>query len=180
MIRKGEALPSVLFNTRVRDESIEGPNPYRWDLKSSGDYFEGKRVILFGLPGAFTPTCSTYQLPTFEKLFPEFNGLGIDEIYCCSVNDSFVMNAWARDEKIEKVKMLPDGSGVFTQGMDMLINKDHLGFGMRSWRYSMLVDNGEVVKVFEEPGKNNAGDDMDPFEVSGVDTMINYLKENNG
>jgi len=91
-----------------------------------------------------------------------------------------VMNAWARDQKIEKVKVLPDGSGVFTQGMGMLVNKDHVGFGMRSWRYSMLVDNGEVIKVFEEPGKNNAGDNGDPFEVSDADTMIKYLKENAG
>lgn len=107
MIRKGEALPSVLFNTRVRDESIEGPNPYRWDLKSSGDYFEGKRVILFGLPGAFTPTCSTYQLPTFEKLFPEFNGLGIDEIYCISVNDAFVITLGQRINTCNTSKLSP-------------------------------------------------------------------------
>ena len=93
------------------------------------------------------------------------------------MNDAFVMNAWARDQKIEKVKMLPDGSGVFTQGMSMLVNKDHLGFGMRSWRYSMLVDKGEIVQVFEEPGKNNHGGDSDPFGCSDAETMINYLKE---
>ena len=124
-------------------------------------------------------TLGTY-VEKFEKKFAEFSLQGIDEIYCMSVNDAFVMNAWARDQKIEKVKMIPDGAGAFTRGMDMLVNKPKQGFGMRSWRYSMLVDNGEVVKVFEEPGKNNSSDDDDPFEVSDVDTMINYLKENAG
>jgi peroxiredoxin len=135
---------------------------------------------VFALPGAFTPTCSSQQLPGYEEKYDELKALGVDEVYCLSVNDAFVMNAWARDQKIEKVKVLPDGSGVFTQGMGMLVNKDHVGFGMRSWRYSMLVDNGEVIKVFEEPGKNNAGDNGDPFEVSDADTMIKYLKENAG
>jgi peroxiredoxin len=164
-------VPYTNFKTREGDG---------WREVDTVDIFDDMKVVVFAVPGAFTPTCSTKHLPGYEEKYDELKALGIDEVYCVSVNDAFVMNAWAKDEKIEKVKMLPDGSGVFTQGMDMLINKDHLGFGMRSWRYSMLVDNGEVVKVFEEPGKNNAGDDMDPFEVSGVDTMINYLKENNG
>ena len=135
---------------------------------------------MFALPGAFTPTCSSQQLPGYEEKYDEIKALGVDEVYCLSVNDAFVMNAWFRDEKIEKVKAIGDGEGVFTQGMGMLVNKPKQGFGMRSWRYSMLVDNGEVVKVFEEAGKNNASEDDDPFTVSDADTMIKYLKENAG
>ena len=100
-MKAGAKLPNVTFHTRVRDESIEGPNPFRWEDKTTADYFAGKRVILFSLPGAFTPTCSTYQLPGFEKGFEEFKSQGIDEIYCMSVNDSFVMNKWAQDQKLE-------------------------------------------------------------------------------
>lgn len=177
MIRKGEALPSVLFNTRVRDEAIEGSNPYRWELQSSGDYFEGKRVILFGLPGAFTPTCSTYQLPTFEKLFPEFNGLGIDEIYCISVNDAFVMNAWAKNQDLEHVKVIPDGSGTFTREIGMLVAKDNVGFGLRSWRYAMVVDNGVVEAFFPEAGMtDNLHIDQDPYEISTPENLLAYCR----
>ena len=163
------AVPTVEWQTRVDSE---------WQTLRSEDVFSGKRVVLFALPGAFTPTCSNFQLPGFDLRYNEFIENGIDEVYCLSVNDAFVMNAWFRDEKIEKVKPIGDGEGVFTQGMGMLVNKPGQGFGMRSWRYSMLVDNGEVVKIFEEPGKNNASDDQDPFEVSDADTMINYLKDN--
>ncbi len=113
-------VPFVTFRTRVRDESIEGPNPFRWEDKTSDDYFKGKKVVLFSLPGAFTPTCSTYQLPDFEKLFEEFKAEGVDEIYCISVNDAFVMNAWAKAQGVEKVKVIPDGSGEFTRKMGML------------------------------------------------------------
>ena len=176
-------VPYTNFKTRIGDTDAVGGCTFiggEWKDVDTAEIFDDKKVVVFALPGAFTPTCSSQQMPGYEEKYDELKSQGVDEVYCLSVNDAFVMNAWARDEKIEKVKMLPDGSGVFTQGMDMLINKDHLGFGMRSWRYSMLVDNGEVTKVFEEPGKNNAGDDMDPFEVSGVDTMINYLKESNG
>ena len=121
-------------------------------------------------------TCSSQQLPGYEEKYDEIKSLGIDEVYCISVNDAFVMNAWFRDEKIVKVKPIGDGEGVFTQGMGMLVNKPKQGFGMRSWRYSMLVDDGKVVRVFPEAGKNNASDDDDPFQVSDVDTMIKYLK----
>ena len=119
-------------------------------------------------------------MPGYEAKYDELKALGIDEVYCLSVNDAFVMNAWFKDTNVKKVKAIGDGEGVFTQGMGMLVNKPKQGFGMRSWRYSMLVDNGEVVKIFEEPGKNNASDDNDPFEVSDVDTMIDYLKKNAG
>ena len=108
----GRKLPDVTFKTRVRDESVGGPNPYRWEDKATADYFAGKRVILFSLPGAFTPTCSTYQLPDFEKLHGDFRANGIDEIYCISVNDAFVMNAWGKQQGLENVRLIPDGSGI--------------------------------------------------------------------
>jgi peroxiredoxin len=148
----GRKLPEVTFKTRVRDESIGGPNPYRWQDKTTADYFEGKRVILFSLPGAFTPTCSTYQLPDFEKLFDSFRAQGIDAIYCVAVNDAFVMNAWGRQQGVDKVTLIPDGSGEFTRKMGMLVAKDNLGFGLRSWRYAAIVDDGLVETWFEEPG----------------------------
>ena len=112
-----EIVPSVVFKTRVRDDSIEGPNPYRWEDVTTYDLFGGKRVVLFSLPGAFTPTCSTYQLPGFEKLYDQFKALGFDEIYCVSVNDAFVMNCWAKQQGIEKIKMIPDGAAKFNRGI---------------------------------------------------------------
>jgi peroxiredoxin len=172
-------VPYTNFKTRTGDDQAVGGCALiggEWKDIDTPEIFDGKKVVLFALPGAFTPTCSSQQLPGYEEKYDELKALGVDEIYCLSVNDAFVMNAWARDQKIEKVKVLPDGSAVFTQGMGMLVNKDHVGFGMRSWRYSMLVDDGEVVKVFEEPGKNNAGENGDPFEVSDADTMVKYLK----
>ena len=148
-----------------------------WVETNTDTYFKDKRVIVFSLPGAFTPTCSNQQLPGYEKQASVFKEHGIDEIYCMSVNDSFVMNAWATDQKLENVKMIPDGNGEFTRKMGMLVDKSNLGFGMRSWRYSMYVDNKEIKKVFKEP---NFGDNcpIDPFEVSDADTMLEYLKSN--
>jgi len=172
-------VPYTNFKTRTGDDQAVGGCALiggEWKDLDTAEIFDGKKVVVFALPGAFTPTCSSQQLPGYEEKYDELKSLGVDEVYCLSVNDAFVMNAWARDQKIEKVKVLPDGSGVFTQGMGMLINKDHVGFGMRSWRYSMYVENGEVVKIFEEPGKNNAGENGDPFEVSDADTMVKYLK----
>jgi peroxiredoxin len=168
-------VPQVVLKTRVRDESVEGDNPFRWQDVSTDDIFAGKRVVVFALPGAFTPTCSSTHLPRFEELYDEFREEGIDEVYCLSVNDAFVMFQWGRHQGVEKVKMLPDGSATFTEGMGMLVKKDNLGFGERSWRYSMLVEDGEIQKVFSEPGKE---DDCptDPFEVSDADTMLNYIR----
>ncbi|MAU45052.1 MAG: peroxiredoxin [Yangia sp.] len=169
-------LPDVTFRTRVRDESIEGPNPFRWQDMTTADYFAGKRVILFSLPGAFTPTCSTYQLPGFENNFEEFKANGIDEIYCLSVNDSFVMNQWAKAQGIKNVKVIPDGSGEFTRRMGMLVNKDNLGFGPRSWRYAAIVKNGVIEAWFEEPGlMDNCPDD--PYGESSPETLLSYLKQ---
>ena len=130
-----DIVPNVKFMTRVRDDSIDGPNPYTWKTVTSHELFLGKRVVLFSLPGAFTPTCSTFQLPGFEENYDKIRSRSIDEVYCISVNDSFVMNAWAKSQGIEKVKVIPDGTGEFTRFMGMLVDKSHLGFGMRSWRY---------------------------------------------
>lgn len=169
------SVPKVTFKTRVRDETVEGPNPFRWQDLSSGEIFTGKKVIVFALPGAFTPTCSSTHLPGFEAKYDEFKRLGVDEIYCLSVNDAFTMFQWGRHQGIEKVKLLPDGSGEFSRLMGMLVLKDNVGFGARSWRYSMLVENGQVTALFSEAGKCD-NSPADPFEVSDADTLLNYLK----
>lgn len=174
----GKRVPDVIFKTRVRDDSIEGSNPYRWQDVTTAEYFAGKKVVLFSLPGAFTPTCSTYQLPGFENNAQDFYDKGVDEIYCISVNDSFVMNRWAstiRAEGLQKVKVIPDGNGDFTKGMDMLINKEHLGFGYRSWRYAAIVEDGVVTHWFEEPGINNNGSDDDPYGETSPENVISVL-----
>jgi len=172
----GRKVPDVTFKTRVRDESIEGPNPFRWQDKTSSDYFSNKRVILFSLPGAFTPTCSTFQLPDFEKLFDDFKAEGIDEIYCVSVNDAFVMNAWGKSQNLENVKLIPDGSGEFTRKMGMLVAKDNVGFGYRSWRYGAVINNGVVEKWFEEEGFCDNGT-TDPYGVSSPQNILQELRK---
>ena len=170
-------VPSVTFKTRIRDDSIEGDNPYRWEDVTTWDLFAGKRVVLFSLPGAFTPTCSTYQLPGFEEKFAEFKALGIKDIYCVSVNDAFVMNAWAKAQKVKKVKVIPDGSGMFTRKMGMLVHKDNLGFGERSWRYACVVNNGKIEKWFIEPGAED-NCPVDPYGETAPENILNWLKEN--
>ena len=168
-------VPEVTFKTRVRDESVDGPNPFRWQDRTSADIFSGRRVVLFALPGAFTPTCSSTHLPDYEALHEHFIAAGIDEIICLSVNDAFVMYQWGQRQGVERTTLLPDGSGTFTRRMGMLVDKDNLGFGRRSWRYSMLVDDGEIMKMFVEPGiADNAPDD--PFEVSDAKTMLAYAE----
>jgi peroxiredoxin len=170
-----QLVPSVVFKTRVRDESIEGDNPYRWQDVTSFDLFANKRVVLFSLPGAFTPTCSTMQLPGFENNFAEFKALGIKDIYCISINDAFVMNAWAKAQKIKKVKVIPDGSGKFTRKMRMSVQKDNLGFGERSWRYACVVNNGKIEKWFIEPEpRDNA--DTDPYGETSPENILAWLK----
>lgn len=170
-----QTVPQVVFKTRIRNEALEGPNPFEWKDVSTDDLFKGKRVVVFSLPGAFTPTCSTSHLPRFEELYDEFKALGIDDIICVSVNDAFVMYQWGKQQGAKNVYLLPDGSGHFTKGMGMLVDKDNLGFGMRSWRYSMVVDDGKVEKMFIEDGKMD-NCPTDPFEVSDADTVLNYLK----
>lgn len=154
-------LKSIEFPVRVNGQ---------WEKWTTENVFKGKKVVIFGLPGAFTPTCSSSHLPRYEELYEVFKEQGIDEIYCVSINDTFVMNSWAEAQDIRKVKMLPDGNADFTKEVGMLVNKSSLGFGERSWRYSMLIDNGVIVKHFIEPDKEG-----DPFEVSDADTMIKYI-----
>ena len=165
-------VPNIVFKTIVKDE--EGK--FGWKDVTSMEYFGDKRVILFSLPGAYTPTCSTYQLPDFEKLAPEFKKIGIDDIYCMSVNDSFVMNAWAKSQNLQNVKVIPDGGGEFTRQMGMLVRKDPEGFGYRSWRYAMVINDGVVEKIWEEPGKQ---DDCptDPYENTKPQDILKELKE---
>ena len=167
-------VPDVVFRTRVRDNLSTDVNPFVWKDVTTDDLFSGKRVVLFSLPGAFTPTCSTYQLPDFEKMYPEFQAKGIDEIYCLSVNDSFVMNAWAKQQELQNVKVIPDGSGEFTRKMGMLVSKDNLGFGMRSWRYAVVVSNLEIEKWFVEPGFTDEAAD-DPYGESSPQNVLDNL-----
>ena len=148
-----------------------------WKDVTTDDLFKGKRVVMFSLPGAFTPTCSSEELPSYDRMYNEFKDMGIDDVYCVSVNDAFVMNAWARDLEIQHVKMIPDGCGTFTSNMGMLVAKPAQGFGMRSWRYAAVVNDGVVEKMFEEPGFNNFSDDDDPYVVSKPEIVKNYLNE---
>ena len=162
--REGQNVPSVVFHTRQNDE---------WVDVSTDELFKGKKVIVFALPGAFTPTCSSTHLPRYNELAPVFSANGVDDILCLSVNDSFVMNAWQEDQDAEHIRFIPDGSGKFSEGMGMLVDKDELGFGLRSWRYSMLVNDGVIEKMFIEP--NEPGD---PFQVSDADTMLSHIAPN--
>ncbi|MFT5219302.1 MAG: glutaredoxin-like protein [Planctomycetota bacterium] len=159
--REGEKVPSTQFNTRKE---------HQWVELSSDDIFANRRVVLFSLPGAFTPTCSSTHLPRYNQLAPVMKEQGIDEVICLSVNDAFVMQQWQREQDATNITFMPDGNGDFTRGMGMLVPKQAIGFGDRSWRYSMLVDNGVIEKMFIEPDLPG-----DPFEVSDADTMLNYL-----
>lgn len=157
----GQKVPNVVF--RTRDE-------HEWVDVTTDDIFKERTVVVFSLPGAYTPTCSSSHLPRYEELAEELFAEGVDAIYCVSVNDSFVMNAWAKDQDLIYVDVLPDGNGEFTAGMGLLVDKEAIGFGKRSWRYSMLVKDGTIEKMFIEPEK-----DGDPFEVSDAVTMLKYL-----
>ena len=173
---EGRKVPYVTFRTRVRDDNLEGPNPFRWENKTTADYFAGKRVVLFSLPGAFTPTCSTYQLPGYENNYEKFRELGIDDIYCMSVNDAFVMNAWAKDQNLKNVKVIPDGNGLFSEGLAMLVSKFNLGFGKRSWRYAAVINNEVIEAMFEEPGFCQEAED-DPYGESSPENVLEYLQK---
>jgi peroxiredoxin len=166
MRAEGYEIPNVEFIFRENSEFI---------TRTSKELFGGKRVVLFSLPGAFTPTCSAYQLPGFEEKYDDFIGSGIDDIYCISVNDGFVMNAWAKDQGIQKVKLIPDGNAYFTRSMGMLVTKSNLGFGDRSWRYAAVVNDGIIEKLFVEAGKRDNADN-DPYEVTNPETILSYLK----
>jgi peroxiredoxin len=171
-------IPRVIFKTRVGDhESLGGGCAIggAWKNVSTDDLFKGKRVVVFSLPGAYTPTCSSQQVPGYEEKYEALKAQGIDEVYCVSVNDSFVMNAWFRSQNITKVKPIADGEGKLTAGMGMLVYKPGQGFGMRSWRYSAVVDNGEAIKMFIEAGRNDESNDNDPYIQSTPETMLEYL-----
>ncbi len=162
--KEGQAVPEVTFKTRRGHE---------WVDVTSSELFKGKNVIVFSLPGAFTPTCSSSHVPRYNQLAKTFKKHGIDEIVCVSVNDAFVMNEWQKIQNANNIRFIPDGTGEFTNEMGLLVNKDDLGFGMRSWRYSMLVKDGIIDKLFVEPEVPG-----DPFENSDADTMLNYLAPN--
>ncbi len=174
-----QQVPNVVFKTRVRDESVEGSNPFKWQDTTTKDIFAGKRVVVFSLPGAFTPTCSTTHLPGYDAAYEQIKSLGIDEVYCVSVNDAFVMFQWGKNMEVKNVKLLPDGNGEFSRKIGMLVEKSNLGFGMRSWRYSMVVNDGKVEQAFIEDGYSD-NCETDPFEVSDVNTMLTYLKSAKG
>ena len=159
--REGHKVPAVVFKTRQNGEFVD---------VTSDEIFKGKNVVVFSLPGAFTPTCSSTHVPRFNQLASAFKQHGIDEIICISVNDAFVMNEWQKEQNASNLTFLPDGNGDFSRGMGMLVAKNDLGFGDRSWRYSMLVKDGVIDKMFIEPDKPG-----DPFEVSDADTMLNYI-----
>lgn len=160
-LKEGQRVPNVTFRTRTNND---------WQDLTSDDVFAGKSVIVFSLPGAFTPTCSSSHVPRFSQLAPTFRNLGIDDIVCMSVNDAFVMNEWKETQHADAITFIPDGNGAFTDGMGLLVNKEDLGFGKRSWRYSMLVRDGIIEKMFIEPEQPG-----DPFEVSDADTMLAYI-----
>lgn len=159
--REGQRVPNVTFRTRQNND---------WVNITTDELFSGKTVIVFSLPGAFTPTCSSTHLPGYNELAKVFKDNGVDDIICMSVNDAFVMNEWAKSQEANNITVIPDGNGEFTEGMGMLVDKAELGFGKRSWRYSMLVKNGVIEKMFIEP--NVPGD---PFEVSDAETMLQYI-----
>ncbi len=162
--RTGSRVPSVTFHTR---------HGHEWVDVTTDDIFAGKTVVVFSLPGAFTPTCSSSHVPRYNQLVPAFKEHGVDTVVCLSVNDTFVMNEWQKSQHAESLTFLPDGNGEFTDGMGLLVDKDGLGFGKRSWRYSMLVRDGVIEKMFIEPEVEG-----DPYEVSDADTMLAYLAPN--
>jgi glutathione-dependent peroxiredoxin len=157
----GDRIPEVTFRTRTSTG---------WQDVTTEDLFANKTVVVFSLPGAFTPTCSSSQLPGYNGLASVFKANGVDDILCVSVNDAFVMQEWQRSQNADNITMIPDGNGEFTAGMGMLVDKHDLGFGQRSWRYSMLVRDGVIEQLFAEPDKPG-----DPYEVSDPETMLQRL-----
>lgn len=170
-----QTVPDATFHTRVRNEVLGGPNPFEWKVLTSDDVFAAKRIVLFALPGAFTPACSDSHLPGYENLYDDFIAEGIDQVVCLAVNDAFVMYQWALARNIQNVFMLPDGNGEFSRKMGMLVERTAQGMGMRSWRYSMLVNDRTIEKLFVEPGFKDNPPGV-PLEVSGAETMLDYLK----
>eukprot|EP00596_Hydrurales_sp_CCMP1899_P005814 CAMPEP_0119033524 /NCGR_PEP_ID=MMETSP1177-20130426/565_1 /TAXON_ID=2985 /ORGANISM="Ochromonas sp, Strain CCMP1899" /LENGTH=225 /DNA_ID=CAMNT_0006990331 /DNA_START=30 /DNA_END=707 /DNA_ORIENTATION=+ len=191
--KEGDAIPAVTFKARVRDEKLGGDNPYDWKDVTTSDLFKGKRAVVFCLPGAFTPTCSSTHLPGYEEAYEAIKATGIDDVYCLSVNDAFVMRQWGITQKLEtevtdatsplnpgnfkKVKLIPDGACLFTRGMGMSTTwESERGFGERSWRYSVVINDNKVEKMFIENGAPVQNFGPDPFEVSDAKTMLTYLQ----
>ena len=168
-------IPEIIFHTRVRDASIPGDNPFRWQDRTTRDIFEGKRSILFSLPAAFSPTCTDHHFPRYEILSDQFKSLGIDQIICISVNDAFVMFQWGKKVGVNQIYLLPDGNAEFTRRMGMLIDRSAFGMGFRSWRYSLLLNGLAIEKAFVEDGIDDISPD-DPLCVSDADTMLSYLQ----
>ena len=167
-----------IFKFRIGDTDEKGGCTFiggEWKDVSTKELFGDKKVVIYSLPGAFTPTCSGQQLPTYDEMYSQFKDKGIDDVYCVSVNDAFVMNAWARDLGIKNVKMIPDGDGTFTRSMGMLVNKPKQGFGMRSWRYAAIVNDSTIEQMFIEPGQNDFSDDDDPYTVSSPEHVLSKL-----
>ena len=173
-INEGTRVPEVVFVTREGDTAICGDMSGAWKHVPSSEIFAGKRVVIFALPGAYTPTCSSAHLPGFDAKYADIIAHGVDEVYCLSVNDAFVMHQWMLSLSVKNVKMLPDGNADFTRGMGMLVGKRNLGFGERSWRYAAVVKDGVVEKLFVEPGMADEAEG-DPFEVSHADAVLTYL-----
>ncbi|MCF8486415.1 MAG: peroxiredoxin [Rhodobacteraceae bacterium] len=169
-----QSVPEATFHTRVRNEALGGPNPYEWKDVTATELFKGRRVVLFALPGAFTPACSDSHLPGYEAAMDQFRALGVDEVICLAVNDAFVMFQWAQSKAITQVRMLPDGNGEFTRKMGMLVDRSAQGMGMRSWRYSMLVEDGQITALFSEPGIRDNPPGV-PVQVSDAGTMLAHL-----
>ncbi|MER8376010.1 peroxiredoxin [Mesorhizobium sp. M1409] len=171
-------VPNISFHTRVRNDALEGPNPFEWKTITSDEIFSGRNIVLFGLPGAFTPACSESHLPGFEQNYDDFREVGVDEVVCVAVNDAFVMYQWAKARGVQKVRMLPDGNGDFTRQMGMLVQQTSNGMGLRSWRYSMHVVDGEIRSIFTEPGLTDNSDGLS-VTVSDAATMLSYLRAHN-
>lgn len=168
-------VPFATFHKRVRDDSIEGDNPFKWVEVTSQDIFPKKRVLVFALPGAYTPTCSTYQVPGFVEKADAIKALGIHDIYVLSVNDTFVMRKWMLEQDPDgKLDFLPDGSAEFTKDMEMLVDMSECGFGKRSRRYAMIAIDGEIEKMFVEDEASEK--DPDPFKVSSAENILKYLR----
>jgi len=168
-------VPYIVFKTRVRDESVDGSDSFHWQKLTTPELFGGKRVVLFAVPEAFHPVCSSQPLPHYEELYDEIRAQGVDEVFCLTIADVSVMFEWGQKLGIKKVFLLPDESGHFTRQMGMLVSQDNFALGMRSWRYSMVVDDGAIEKIYPEPGYSD-NCETDLLTVSDADTMLSYLK----